>query len=169
MPSQKFLDVTGRIDTWFVIFSAGAQDQELNRWMEASTDEGCRHVYAIRAAGPGIMQVEETQFACFCEYSPVSLTAALLEAKSWGNTVIEWGVDWTPERMKGRVMSETLSMREDAGWVGGLEKLRAPVYVRSGYFSCVSLVKLFLNINNDKVLKPRELLDYLKSQGATEV
>lgn len=166
---DNYVDVTNRVDTWYVIFSPHTMNPSLNRWLDAATDTGCRHVYAVRRAGPGIMQVESSAFGAFCEWSPISIPDMLRICREREERVFEWGVHWTPESMAGKLESETLALDLIGTRTVKLEKLRAPVYIQPGYFSCVALVKVFLNIKEPAVQKPRELLDYLVAQSAEEV
>ena len=170
MPDPHHIDVTGRLDTWYVVFSPHALDQYLNSWVKSTTDEGCRHVLVARRAGAlGVMQIEATAFGCFCEYVPVDVPQYLLDAKADGNQVFEWGIRWGADNMGRHIRSETLALDSRSNYHVDLEKLRSSVYIQPGYFSCVALVKVFLGINDDHVLKPRDLLDYLIANGAQEV
>ena len=168
--TDRYVNVEGRVDTWYAVFSPHVANVELNRWLEASTDEGCRHVYLFRRAGPmGVMQIEATGFGAFCEYVGAGVPEILLMCKERGERVFEWGIQWDQATMKGRLESEVLAMNRQGIYEVELEKLRAPVYIRPGYFSCVALVKVFLKIADDKVLKPRELMEYIQAHGALEV
>ena len=163
-------DVSGQLDVWYCVFSPQLRTEWADvRWVEASTDEDARHCYLVRGVGGGVIQIEETRFAAFAEYVPFSLPRVLLHAKRLGSTVIEWGVLWDDERMGGAIKSETLTVGHQEPSVRDLPNIPRPVYIQPGYFSCVALCKLFLNIMAPAVQTPAELRDYMLNQGAERI
>jgi len=167
--NEHVVNVLGRIDTWYVVFSPHVDPGLFNRWLRATTDEEMRHVYLVQRAGRlGINQIETSAFGAFCENHPITIPEFLLHAKRTGRRVVEWGIQWDRANMGRRLQSETLTLR-DRTTTRRLADLRAPVYIQPGYFSCVALVKVFLNIIEPTIQTPRELFGYLLAQGALEV
>lgn len=169
MPDDPRANVEGQVDTWYAVFSDRLVEGAHRRWIDASTEPGCRHVYLLRAAPHGTLQLEATAFGAFNEYLPHSLSRVLLAAKKRGDTVIEWGIDWTPQRMSGILQAETLRLGGHGAQERQLPGLAAPVYIQPGYFSCVVLCKVFLNIDARHVQTPGELRDYLLECGAMRI